>query len=287
MSEGNEKRCFIITPIGSTESEIRRATEGLIEAVIIPTLNELGFKSKNINVAHRISESGSINRQIITRIIEDDLNIVNLTGLNPNVMYELAVRHAIAKPVIMLAEEGTSLPFDIVDQRTIFYRNDMLGAVQLKEDLTNFVKAALNNEKVENPLIQLIQEQSALNNIQGIDKSATELILNRLDKIERQTLNNLGNNKKIMKGIESIQLEFEYKEGNTEEMIQYVMALVDDISPMISRIIGRPTSIGFDIIFNLPSPNRNSNLEILLNKIKEQVNQIDRLSLIDIKMIMD
>lgn len=187
-NELNNKKCFIITPIGSTESEIRRATEGLIEAVIIPTLNELGFTNENISVAHRISESGSINRQIIKRIIEDDLAIVNLTGLNPNVMYELAVRHAIAKPVIMLAEDGTRLPFDIVDQRTIFYKDDMLGAVQLKEDLKTFVKSALNDTQVENPLISLIQENNALNNVSSIDKGAAELILDRIDRLERKTV---------------------------------------------------------------------------------------------------
>lgn len=178
------KCCFIITPIGSNESSIRRATEGLIEAVIIPALIEVGFEVSNISVAHRISESGSINRQIIKKIIEDDLAIVNLTGLNPNVMYELAVRHAIAKPLVMLAEEGTNLPFDIVDQRTIFYKNDMLGAVQLKDDLINFVQSSIANTKVENPLINMIQENNALSNVTSIGKSAVELIIDRLDRLE-------------------------------------------------------------------------------------------------------
>lgn len=206
------KKCFIITPIGSTESEIRRATEGLIEAVIIPSLEELGFSKENISVAHRISESGSINRQIIKKIIEDDLAIVNLTGLNPNVMYELAVRHAIARPVVMLAEDGTRLPFDIVDQRTIFYKNDMLGAVQLKEDLKTFVQSALNDTQVENPLIQLIQENNALNNINGIDKGAAELILDRLDRLERKnTISNNNMNKDVL-------IDFEYnKEIDADE----------------------------------------------------------------------
>ncbi|MFJ3386893.1 hypothetical protein [Lysinibacillus sp. NPDC086135] len=209
------KKCFIITPIGGTESEIRRATEGLIEAVIIPTLNDLGFKTENISVAHRISESGSINRQIIKKIIEDDLAIVNLTGLNPNVMYELAVRHAIAKPVIMLAEDGTGLPFDIVDQRTIFYKNDMLGAVQLKEDLKTFVLAVLKNTNVENPLIQLIQENNALNNISGIDKDAAEIILDRLDRIERTTFNS----NKESKNQKVLRIEFKYNGKESEERV--------------------------------------------------------------------
>ena len=240
----SEKKCFIITPIGSTESEIRRATEGLIEAVIIPTLNELGFSTENVSVAHRISESGSINRQIIKKIIEDDLAIVNLTGLNPNVMYELAVRHAIAKPVVMLAEDGTRLPFDIVDQRTIFYKNDMLGAVQLKEDLKTFVQAALNDTHVENPLISLIQENNALNNVTSIDKGAAEIILERLDKIERQTYKNPKSSKILTtQSDEQIRILFEYK-GNQN---------YEEISDKILKLLLKSIFRGFFIIIN-PHP---------------------------------
>lgn len=222
-----EKKCFIITPIGGNETGIRRATEGLIEAVIIPALNELGFINENIGVAHRISESGSINRQIIKRIIEDDLAIVNLTGLNPNVMYELAVRHAIAKPIVMLAEEDTRLPFDIVDQRTIFYKNDMLGVVQLKEDLKTFVLAALSKTEIENPLIQLIQENNALNNITTLDKNAVELILNRLDKIGNNSVNKFSELKKQNSADIKYLIDLEYESKNTSELNQLVKELTN------------------------------------------------------------
>jgi len=240
------KKCFIITPIGSTESEIRRATEGLIEAVIIPTLINLGFNKDNIAVAHRISESGSINRQIIKRILEDDLAIVNLTGLNPNVMYELAVRHSIAKPVVMLAEDGTGLPFDIVDQRTIFYKNDMLGAVQLKEDLKTFVISALNDTQVENPLIQLIQENNALNNVNGINKDAAEIILERLDKIERQSYKNNKNSNKLMSQSEDeITIILEYRENRDDNVIEKILDLMNKSIFSIFTIRVRPHPIGY------------------------------------------
>jgi hypothetical protein len=120
MNDYGDKSCFIITPIGGDNTEIRRAAEGVIDAVIIPTLIEIGFKEENIRVAHRMPNPGAINRQVITRILEDDLAIVNLTGLNANVMYELAVRHAVRKPVVQICEYGTKLPFDITEERTIF-----------------------------------------------------------------------------------------------------------------------------------------------------------------------
>lgn len=99
-----------------------------------------------------MNDAGSITQQLLKHILEDDLVIVNLTGLNPNVMYEVAVRHAIRKPIVQLCEYGTILPFDITDQRTIFYKNDMMGIVEIKDKLRNMIKDASKDESPDNPI---------------------------------------------------------------------------------------------------------------------------------------
>lgn len=93
--ETENNNCFIINPIGPVNSEKRNKTEGLLNAVITPVLDALKL---NQVVAHRISESGSITKQVVRHLIEDKLVIANLTGLNANVMYELAFRHAKHEP---------------------------------------------------------------------------------------------------------------------------------------------------------------------------------------------
>ncbi len=125
----DKKVCFVITPIGDNSSDIRRHIDGIIDQAIEPALGE----KYDIEVAHRKYEIGSINDRVIRSVLDSDLVIANLTNTNPNVMYELAVRYSFGKPAIVIAEKGTKLPFDVIDENTIFYVNDPAGANELSD----------------------------------------------------------------------------------------------------------------------------------------------------------
>lgn len=148
------KTCFIITPISNENSEIRSKAYGLIDAVIRPVLSELGFKSRD---PLEIANPGSITNHIITELINVDLVIANLTGPNPNVMYELAVRHAANKPVVTLAEHGTVIPFDIYAERTLRYFDSISGGEPIKKELHRAIEASMNTKDQDNPIYRAIQ----------------------------------------------------------------------------------------------------------------------------------
>jgi hypothetical protein len=188
-----KKTCFIVTPIGGDNTDIRRAAEGIIDAFIQPVLEEMDFE---VSVAHRMSSPGSINKQLITRILSDDLVIVNLTGLNPNVMYELAVRHAVRKPLVQICEKGTRLPFDINDERTIFYTNDMYGLVEIKESFVHMVKEAMGDEEPDNPIYRAAIDTKILKAVEEQDPEKFN-ILKRMDELESKILGVISKNSVI------------------------------------------------------------------------------------------
>ena len=183
-----QKKCFIVTPIGAEGSDTRRSADGLIDAVLEPICKKLNLE---MYVAHRIDTAGSITTQVIEHILNDDLVIVNLTELNPNVMYELGVRHAARLPVISLAEDGTRLPFDISDERTIFYTNDMAGVTKLNPILAKMASDALNDNEPDNPVYRaatnkVMKELHPQNDFQSF-------VVNRLDKFESLLKNSTSN----------------------------------------------------------------------------------------------
>ncbi len=127
-----------------------------------------------------IAHAGSITNVVIRRTINDDLVVADLSGHNPNVFYELAVRHAAGKPCIHIMEEGTSkIPFDVSDQNTLNYK---LGSKarerSFKDLLSRVVESIHNGEPFENPVTKavgtLLAGQSNESNSNGlIDKAPT------------------------------------------------------------------------------------------------------------------
>jgi hypothetical protein len=174
------RKCFVIAPLGPLGSPIRRATEGLLKSVIRPLLEELGFKAQ---AAHEIAATGSITSQVIKRLFEDELVVANLTGLNPNVMYELAIRHATGLPLVCLAEHGTELPFDVYGERTVFYANDMAGVEELGKALRKSIEEALKEKEPDNPVYR-VRKDKIFREVSAPD-SIQQYILEKLESIER------------------------------------------------------------------------------------------------------
>ncbi|BFM16283.1 hypothetical protein R50073_24660 [Maricurvus nonylphenolicus] len=176
-----ENKCFVVTPIGGDGTDVRRSADGLIDSVIEPVCESLGLE---VVVAHRIETMGSITGQVLEHILNDDLVIANLTTLNPNVMYELAVRHAARLPVVSLAEEGTQLPFDISDERTIFYRDDMAGVEILKPQLEKMAAEALKDSEPDNPVYRAVTTKVMKDIHPGNDLQG--YLIDRLNSFERK-----------------------------------------------------------------------------------------------------
>jgi len=110
------KSCFIISSIGKEGSEIREIADEKYELVFEPILNEIKF---SVTRSDKVATPGSISREIVQNLIDADLVIADVTDENPNVFYELAIRNAIKKPVIIFQRPDQTLPFDIYDKRAI------------------------------------------------------------------------------------------------------------------------------------------------------------------------
>jgi CheY-like chemotaxis protein len=178
------KVCFVIAPIGSTDSEIRGRSDQIFEQVIEPAARQRGYEPVR---SDQISQPGLITSQMIEHLMNDDLVIADLTGRNPNVYYELALRHGFKKPVIQIKEVSESLPFDIIGMRTIDVDYRFVKSMQkCKEEIAKQIQLIEKDpSRIESPITLVEQSKSVdnlLSQIRGLRSEIEELK-------ERQTVN--------------------------------------------------------------------------------------------------
>jgi hypothetical protein len=132
------KNCFVIMPIGDESSETRRRSDQVLKHIIKPAAELCGYAAIR---ADEIDKPGLITSQVIQRVIDDPLVIADLTETNPNVFYELAIRHAIRKPLVQIIEKGQRIPFDVAGTRTVHVDHKDLDSVSsAKEEIVRQIK---------------------------------------------------------------------------------------------------------------------------------------------------
>lgn len=184
------KNCFFITPIGKNDSPEHKKLTGIMNNILEPVLKSKDYK---LEVAHTMDTPGSINDQIFTSIIESELVIVNLSGLNANVMYEVAVRHSFGKPCIMICENGTNLPFDLIADRTIFFDDSIEGSGILKDEILKKIVHLEQDGTHDNPVYRALKKTAIRSESQ--ENSGTNVLIDMLEDLTIRVMNIEGASK--------------------------------------------------------------------------------------------
>lgn len=151
MKKEDKKICFVISPIGEEGSETRTRSDQILKHIITQPVLQLGYE---VIRADKISEPGIITTQIIEYIVDAELVIADLTDHNPNVFYELAIRHAMRKPLVQMIRKGDVIPFDVAATRVIqFDLHNLDSVAAAKEEISSQVKSIeIGGSEVQNPI---------------------------------------------------------------------------------------------------------------------------------------
>lgn len=147
--------CFYVSPIGDEDSEHRMHSDLFLNHIVVPAVAEFGL---NIVRADQIGEPGMITKQIIEHIVLAKLVIADLSFHNPNVFYELAIRHACRLPTVQIIRESDKIPFDLGQVRTVKVDDSSIYTLvpQLetyKSEIANQVRKELEEgSSTENPI---------------------------------------------------------------------------------------------------------------------------------------
>ena len=170
-----DQLCFVIAPIGDPESETRKRSDQVLKHIIRPAVAERGYRAIR---ADEISEPGIITSQVIQHIVDDPLVVADLTERNPNVFYELAVRHALRKPLVQIIRRGEPLPFDVAGMRTIpVDHRDLDSVEEAKKEIVRQIDATTASPgKLETPISVAVELQSLRQSDDPSQRSLADLL---------------------------------------------------------------------------------------------------------------
>lgn len=93
-----------------------------------------------------LTQSSEITDDIVQAIRMSEVIVVDLTGNNPNVMFEFGFALAKGKKPVVISQSTEYLTFDIKNLRTLIYKNTWQGIESLHKDLQPFIRSALGKK---------------------------------------------------------------------------------------------------------------------------------------------
>jgi hypothetical protein len=109
--QGHKDICFIMCPFGGWNDRY-------CEEIFEPAVESAGMEAKRADDMYRPS---AIVHDIWEYVKKSRVMLAELTGKNPNVLYELGLAHATGKPVIMVTQSMEDVPFDLRSLRVLTY----------------------------------------------------------------------------------------------------------------------------------------------------------------------
>jgi hypothetical protein len=104
---------------------------------IAPVFNKLNYV---ITRADEIFSTDVIVEDIWVAINSASLIVAEVTGKNPNVLYEMGMAHTIGKPVLMVSQSVDDIPFDLRHRRCVVYSYTPQGCRKLEEGISQTVE---------------------------------------------------------------------------------------------------------------------------------------------------
>ena len=153
-------RLFAVMPFGTRDGPHGPFNFDLVYDQIREGASRAGW---TVQRADDVVTPGLITEQVFREIIAADLLVAEVSTHNPNVYYELGVRHSLAGGgTLLIAQQGTDLPFDVAGHRALLYERGEAGVSTLAPRLELALRTyeADGANFYDNPMARVLERQA-------------------------------------------------------------------------------------------------------------------------------
>lgn len=184
------QECFIIMPISDQPGYEPGHFTRVYRDIIAPACDLAGLKPCR---ADEDTSTNIIQHGILIKLLNAPVAICDLSSRNPNVMFELGLRQAFDKPVIIIQDEQTPAIFDISMLRYTSYRSGLLyhQVVEDQEKIASSIRSTVKDTqdgKSTNSLMKLLSINKAV--LKDVDKGEIQETLMESIQIQLTHLSN-------------------------------------------------------------------------------------------------
>lgn len=163
----------------------------IYEQIIQPAVKEAGFEAFRVD-EDRVSEN--IMSKIYKAIQECEMAVCDLSNRNPNVLYELGLRHAYDKPVVLIQDEKTDRIFDISGISTVTYYSSRKydDVMQARVNISKAIKSTMKSQITMAGIMKATQATipDGISNIDFLNLKVDQ-ILKAIDSLNIKRLDNI------------------------------------------------------------------------------------------------
>lgn len=194
--------CGIIMPIATMSPEYPESHWTDIRHIIDAAIKKAGFIPRIVSDSE---DSTIIHKSIINNIYTDPIIVCDVSNKNANVMFELGMRLAFNKPVVIIKDDKTGYSFDTSNIQHLGYRKDLRHNTVEKfiDDLAAKIKATHDAPKQEGYQSFLSHfgkfEVATIENKSIPESEALQKLLEKVTSLESKISNTLPIQKNITK----------------------------------------------------------------------------------------
>ncbi len=148
-----KRTCFVVMPFGEKKDLDGQDIDfdDIYRFFFKKAVEDIGIECVRCD---EIEEAGSIHDKMFEHIYYADVVVVDITTSNPNVYYELGVRHALAKGVtVLIRRKGTTIPFNIQGLQVVEYDQARFGSIErAKARIHQIIKNGLDARLSDSPV---------------------------------------------------------------------------------------------------------------------------------------
>lgn len=175
------KRCGIIMPISPNPEYPHDHWKDVLN-IITEGINQTQFKPNLVSDDEAI---GLIHERIVTNVYNNEIIVCDVSSKNPNVMFELGMRLAFDKPVIIIKDDKTSYTFDTGVIEHITYPSSLRFAeiVAFKTELAKRIDATYKKSiEIDNysPFLRGFGKTIVPSKIQGQEVTETKYLIDQI-----------------------------------------------------------------------------------------------------------